>query len=67
MPLAETLGYFVCSPRIDGAIVERLTKAINGIFAAGLDRPLAAADGMDAAVYERVRPPVSVDALQPTQ
>lgn len=67
MPLAETLGYFVCSPRIDRAIAERLTKAINEIFAAGLDRPLAAADGVDAAIYERVRPPVSVGALQPTQ
>lgn len=67
MPLAETLGYFVCSPGIDGAIAERLTKAINGIFADGLDRPLAAADGMDAAVYERVRPPLSGDALPPTQ
>lgn len=67
MPLAETLGYFVCSPGIDRAIGERLAKAINGIFANGLDRPLAAADGMDAAIYERVRPPVSGDTLAPTQ
>ena len=67
MPLAETLGYFVCSPRVDKAIVERLAKAINDIFVAGLDRPLAAADGMDAAIYDRVRPPASVDALQPIQ
>jgi ABC-type amino acid transport substrate-binding protein len=67
MPIAETLGYFVCSPRIDHAIAARLMTAINNIFAAGLDRPLAAADGMDAAIYDRVRPPVSIGALQPTQ
>jgi ABC-type amino acid transport substrate-binding protein len=67
MPLAETLGYFVCSPGIDGAIVDRMAKAINDIFAEGLDLPLAAADGMDAKVYDRVRPPASAATVQPTQ
>ncbi|HEV8389047.1 MAG TPA: transporter substrate-binding domain-containing protein [Dongiaceae bacterium] len=68
MPLADTVGYFVCSPRIDAAIADRLATAINGIFAAGVDRPLAAADGMDAATYDRVRPPSVPAALgQPTQ
>jgi ABC-type amino acid transport substrate-binding protein len=65
MPLAETLGYFVCSPGTDVATAERLKKAINGIFADGLDRPLAAADGMDAQIYDRVRPPLS--SIQPSQ
>ena len=67
MPLAETLGYFVCSPSIDSATADRLTKAINGIFTDGLDRPLAAADGMDAKIYDRVRPPLSQASVQPTQ
>ena len=67
MPLAETLGYFVCSPGIDNATADRLAKAINGIFADGLDRPLAAADGMDAQIYDRVRPPLSHASTQPTQ
>jgi ABC-type amino acid transport substrate-binding protein len=67
MPLAETLGYFVCSPGIEDATAERLAKAINGIFADGLDRPLAAADGMDAQIYDRVRPPLSQASTQPTQ
>jgi ABC-type amino acid transport substrate-binding protein len=67
MPLAETLGYFVCSPGIDNATADRLAKAINGIFADGLDRPLAAADGMDAQIYDRVRPPLSQASTQPTQ
>jgi ABC-type amino acid transport substrate-binding protein len=67
MPLAETLGYFVCSPGIDGAVADRLAVAINGIFADGLDRPLAAADGMDAQIYDRVRPPRSQASVQPTQ
>jgi ABC-type amino acid transport substrate-binding protein len=65
MPLAETLGYFVCSPGTDVATAERLKEAINGIFADGLDRPLAAADGTDAQIYDRVRPPLS--SIQPTQ
>lgn len=64
MPLAETMGYFVCSPGIDGAVADRLAKAINGIFADGLDRPLAAADGMDAQSYDRVRPPLSQASAQ---
>ncbi|HJR20080.1 MAG TPA: transporter substrate-binding domain-containing protein [Dongiaceae bacterium] len=59
MPLAETLGYFVCSPGIDDATANQLAKAINGIFTDGLDRTLAAADGMDARIYDRVRPPLS--------
>ena len=59
MPVAETMGYFVCSPGIDGAVADRLAKAINGIFANGLDRQLAEADGMDARIYDRVRPPLS--------
>jgi ABC-type amino acid transport substrate-binding protein len=59
MPVAETLGYFVCSPGIDDATADRLAKAINGIFANGLDHPLAAADGVDARIYDRVRPPLS--------
>jgi ABC-type amino acid transport substrate-binding protein len=67
MPLAETLGYFVCSPGMDDAIVDRLAKAINGIFAHGFDRPLAAADGMDTQIYDRVRPPLSQASAQPTQ
>ncbi len=67
MPLAETLGYFVCSPGIDDATADRLAKAINGIFTDGLDRPLAAADGMDATIYDRVRPPLSQASVQPTQ
>jgi hypothetical protein len=67
MPLAETLGYFVCSPGIDDTTADRLAKAINGIFADGLDRPLAAADGMDAQIYDRVRPPLSHASTQPTQ
>ena len=67
MPLAETLGYFVCSPGIDDATADRLAKAINGIFADGLDRPLAAADGMDAQIYDRVRPPALAATVQPTQ
>ena len=67
MPLAETMGYFVCSPDIDAAVADRLATAINGIFADGLDRPLAAADGMDAQSYDRVRPPVSQASVQPTQ
>jgi ABC-type amino acid transport substrate-binding protein len=68
MPLAETLGYFVCSPGIDGVVADRLAKAINGIFAAGLDKPLATADGMDPKIYQRVRPPRVADgAVPPTQ
>jgi ABC-type amino acid transport substrate-binding protein len=67
MPLAETLGYFVCSPRIDGALADRLAASIKDIFAAGLDRLLAAADGMDPLVYERVRPASLAAAGQPTQ
>jgi hypothetical protein len=67
MPLAETLGYFVCSPGIDGTVADRLAKAVNGIFAEGLDLPLAAADGMEPQVYERVRPPSVEAAVQPTQ
>jgi ABC-type amino acid transport substrate-binding protein len=67
MPLAETLGYFVCSPGIDDATADRLAKAIAGIFADGLDHPLAAADGMDAQIYDRVRPPLSHANAQPTQ
>ena len=67
MPVAETLGYFVCSPGIDDATADRLAKAINGIFADGLDRPLATADGMDAQIYDRVRPPLSQANVQPTQ
>jgi hypothetical protein len=67
MPLAETLGYFVCSPGIDGTVADRLAKAVNGIFAEGLDLPLAAADGMEPQVYERVRPPSGEAAVQPTQ
>ena len=49
MPLAETMGYFVCSPSIDAAVADRLAIAIDGIFADGLDRPLAAADGIERA------------------
>jgi ABC-type amino acid transport substrate-binding protein len=68
MPLAETMGYFICSPRLDGAIADRLAVAIKDIFAAGLDRPLAEADGIEPAIYERVRPPASLAAVdQPTQ
>lgn len=67
MPLAETLGYFVCSTGIDDAIADRLARAINGIFTNGLDRPLAAADGMDAQIYDRVRPPPSHANAQPMQ
>jgi ABC-type amino acid transport substrate-binding protein len=67
MPLAETLGYFVCSPGIDDATANRLADAINGIFAKGLDRDLAAADGMNAQTYDRVRPPLSQASAQPTQ
>jgi ABC-type amino acid transport substrate-binding protein len=67
MPLAETLGYFVCSLEIDDATADRLAKAINGIFVDGLDRPLAVADGMDAKIYDRVRPPLSQASVQPTQ
>ncbi|MEZ5833148.1 MAG: transporter substrate-binding domain-containing protein [Dongiaceae bacterium] len=66
MPLAETVGYFVCSPGIDDAVAKSLARAIDNIFAQGLDLPLAEADGMDAAVYERVRPPLGASA-QPTQ
>jgi ABC-type amino acid transport substrate-binding protein len=67
MPLAETLGYFVCSLAVDSATADRLAKSINGIFAEGLDRPLAEADGMDAAIYDRVRPPAVAATVQPTQ
>jgi polar amino acid transport system substrate-binding protein len=67
MPLAETLGYFVCSPGIDDATADRLARAISGIFADGLDRSLATADGMDAQVYDRVRPPLSQGNVPPTQ
>ena len=67
MPLAETLGYFVCSPGIDATIADRLAVAIDGIFADGRDRPLAAADGMNARTYDRVRPPLSQANVQPTQ
>ena len=67
MPLAETLGYFVCSRSVDDATVDRLGKAINGTFADGLDRSLAAADGMDAKIYDRVRPPLSQASAQPAQ
>jgi ABC-type amino acid transport substrate-binding protein len=57
MQVSETLGYFVCSPSLDTAVAERLTRAVNEIFAQGLDRPLAAADG-DSGAYGRVRPPI---------
>ena len=57
MQVSETLGYFVCSPSLDAAVAERLARAINEIFAQGLDRPLADADGNTDA-YERVRPPI---------
>lgn len=57
MQVSEALGYFACSPSLDAAVAERLAQAINEIFANGLDRPLAAADGGDEA-YERVRPPI---------
>lgn len=67
MPLAETLGYFVCSPGLDDATADRLAKAINSIFADGLDRPLATADGMDVQIYDRVRPPLSQANVHPTQ
>jgi ABC-type amino acid transport substrate-binding protein len=67
MPLAETLGYFVCSPGIDDATANRLAGAIDRIFAKGLDRALAKADGMDARIYDRVRPPQSQASAQPTQ
>jgi len=67
MPLAETMGYFVCSPSIDAAVADRLAIAIDGIFADGLDRPLAAADGMDQRSYDRVRPALSQASAQPTQ
>jgi len=66
MPLAETMGYFVCSPGLDRGIADRLAAAVDEIFAEGLDRPLAAADGMDPAVYERVRPSPS-PAARPAQ
>lgn len=68
MPLAETIGYFVCSPGIDRDIADRLTRAINDIFAEGLDRPLASADGMEPDIYDRVRPPAPAAVLvQPIQ
>jgi ABC-type amino acid transport substrate-binding protein len=67
MPLAETVGYFVCSPSIDSATADRLTKAIDDIFSSGLDRPLAVADGMDPQIYDRVRPPALAATVQPTQ
>ena len=67
MPLAETLGYFVCSRSGDDATVGRLGEAINATFADGLDRPLAAADGMDAKIYDRVRPPLSQASAQTAQ
>ena len=67
MPLAETLGYFVCSLAVDRATADRLAKSINDVFAEGLDRPLAKADGMDAAIYDRVRPPAVAATVQPTQ
>jgi ABC-type amino acid transport substrate-binding protein len=67
MPLTETVGYFVCSPSIDAALADRLAAAINSIFAAGLDRPLAAADGMGPETYDRVRPPAPAATIQPTQ
>ena len=67
MPLAETMGYFVCSPGLDSAIADRLAVAIKDIFAQGLDRPLAEDDGMDSAVYERVRPTALPAAGLPTQ
>ena len=57
MQVSETLGYFVCSPSLDAAVGERLSRAVNEIFAQGLDRPLADADGNSDA-YERVRPPI---------
>ena len=57
MQVSETLGYFVCSPSLDAAVAERLSRAVNEIFAQGLDRPLAEADGNSDA-YERVRPPI---------
>lgn len=64
MPLAETLGYFVCSTDVDDETASGLAKAIDGIFADGLDRPLAAADGMDETIYDRVRPPQSQASAQ---
>jgi ABC-type amino acid transport substrate-binding protein len=68
MPLAETMGYFVCSHAVGDATVGRLAVAIDGLFADGLDRPLAEADGMDARVYERVRPTAGgAAAVPPTQ
>lgn len=67
MQVSETLGYFVCSPSLDTAVAERLATSINEIFAQGLDRPLAEADGMDAAIYERVRPMASPATVQPLQ
>lgn len=56
MQVSETLGYFACSPSLDEAIAQRLAQAINRIFAEGLDRALATADGEES--YERVRPPI---------
>jgi ABC-type amino acid transport substrate-binding protein len=56
MQVSETLGFFVCSPSLDPAVADRLAQAIGAIFAEGLDRPLAAADG-EGDAYERVRPP----------
>ena len=67
MPLAETLGYFVCSLAVDNATAERLAKSINEVFVEDLDRSLAKADGMDAAIYDRVRPPAVTATVQPTQ
>lgn len=67
MPLAETMGYFVCSLAVDDDTVDRLAKSLADIFAEELDRPLAAADGVDSAVYEHVRPPSSPATVQPTQ
>jgi ABC-type amino acid transport substrate-binding protein len=64
MPLAETLGYFVCSTDVDDATAGSLATAIDGIFSKGLDRPLAAADGMDEKIYDRVRPPLSQASAQ---
>lgn len=64
MPLAETLGYFVCSTDVDDATAGHLAKSIDGIFADGLDRPLAKADGMDENIYDRVRPPLSQASAQ---
>lgn len=57
MQLSEALGYFACSPSLDDATAARLAQALTAIFAEGLDRALAAADGGDKA-YERVRPPI---------